>query len=104
MIQSIRRRIDPAGVKELTIRRRGEDQIEIIMPKVEADEIEVVKRQISSIGALEFRITANQLDPNHQAWIRLAQDQPRHADDSRSRRQGTRPVGRRSAPTWGQRD
>lgn len=76
LIAAVRRRIDPAGIKELTIRQRGPDQIEIIIPDVEDDELRVIKDQISSIGALEFRITANRDDPLHRTWIALAEENP----------------------------
>ncbi len=59
LVAAIRRRLDPAGVKELTIRPYGPRQIEIIIPQVDSEEIALIKRKISSAGLLEFRITAD---------------------------------------------
>jgi SecD/SecF fusion protein len=62
LIAAITRRVNPGGVKEITIRRAGVGQVEIIVPEVEESEVERLKRIISDIGTLEFRILANQRD------------------------------------------
>jgi SecD/SecF fusion protein len=62
LITAVGKRINPSGVKELTIRRYGADQIEVIVPEVEEREVEQIKRKISTSGLLEFRITANKID------------------------------------------
>ena len=62
LIAAVGKRINPSGVKELTIRRYGADQIEVIVPEVEEREVEQIKRKISTSGLLEFRITANKID------------------------------------------
>lgn len=81
LIQSITNRINPAGTKEIVVRRYGEWQIEIIIPEVQDIEIERIKDLISTAGALEFRIVANRTD--HPAIIAQAEDQ---ADDPQLRR------------------
>ena len=62
LIAAITRRVNPGGVKEITIRRAGMGQVEIIVPEVDESEVERLKRIISDIGTLEFRILANSRD------------------------------------------
>ena len=68
----IKRRIDPADLKNVTVRPLGSTRVEIIMPtggssqgnraNVTSEEIEEVKRLVSQMGVLEFRILANESD------------------------------------------
>jgi len=60
LIAAVQKRIDPDGVQEITIRPYGVQQIEIIIPDTDAEELERIKTRISSTGLLEFRITANE--------------------------------------------
>jgi SecD/SecF fusion protein len=62
LIAAVGRRINPGGVKELTIRQYGSEQLEVIIPEVEEREVEQIKKKISTSGLLEFRIVANQTD------------------------------------------
>ncbi|HTM56091.1 MAG TPA: protein translocase subunit SecD [Pirellulales bacterium] len=62
LIAAVGKRINPSGVKELTIRRYGADQVEVIVPEVDVREVEQIKRKISTSGLLEFRIVANPID------------------------------------------
>ena len=89
LIQAIRLRADPSNVRELTIRARGERQIEVIIPLSQAlaneeakqgeggprelEELERIKKKISSAGTLEFRILANRRD--HGSIIEQALEQ-----------------------------
>ena len=59
MIAALRRRIDPAGVKQTRIRKYGAEQIEITIPEIDPTEVDQLKRMISSAGILEFRILAS---------------------------------------------
>lgn len=59
MIGSLKRRIDPAGVQEIVIRRFGERQIEIIMPGKNASEASRVKEKLAKTGSLLMRVLAN---------------------------------------------
>lgn len=59
LIAALIKRVDPSGIKEVTIREYGLGQIEIIIPKASEQELEVIERQIYTAGALEFRITAS---------------------------------------------
>lgn len=64
----IKRRIDPTDIKNVTVRPSGDRRIEIILPtggaaggraNLSREDIEEVKRLISQMGVLEFRIIAN---------------------------------------------
>ena len=70
LVQAVTKRVNPGGVKEVTIRPYGVNQIEIIIPKADEAELDRIKNKISSTGLLEFRITANERD--HANLIELA--------------------------------
>ncbi len=70
LVQAVTKRVNPGGVKEVTIRPYGVNQIEIIIPKADEAELDRIKNKISSTGLLEFRITANERD--HANLIDLA--------------------------------
>ncbi len=69
---AIKRRIDPADLKNVTVRPLGDNRVEIILPTSGASrgdkqnltsaEIDQVKELISQVGVLEFRILANEAD------------------------------------------
>ncbi|MDO4570462.1 MAG: protein translocase subunit SecD, partial [Planctomycetia bacterium] len=64
---ALKKRVDPDSVKDVTIRSIGNnDQVEIIIPEVDPNEIESLKNKISSLGTLEFRIVANTRDHTQQ--------------------------------------
>ena len=71
LASQIKRRIDPTDIKNVTVRPVGRTRFEIILPKsgaasgrenLSSEEIEEVKRLISQMGVLEFRILANGTD------------------------------------------
>ena len=66
-------RINPSGTKEITIRPRGESQIEITVPNVDEFELKKIKDLLKNSGQLEFRIVANPRD--HSDIIALARQQ-----------------------------
>jgi len=78
----IKRRIDPTDIKNVTVRPSGDRRVEIILPtggatgggksNLSAEDIEEVKRLISQMGVLEFRILANGADD--PAGIKAAQE------------------------------
>ncbi|HEY4232708.1 MAG TPA: protein translocase subunit SecD, partial [Lacipirellulaceae bacterium] len=68
LIGALRKRIDPTSTKEITIRPQGSWAVEVIIPKTGPDALDSVKRRITALGELEFRITADPL------W---AQDRPK---------------------------
>lgn len=75
LIDTLKRRIDPTGTREVTIREYG-PAVEIIIPSTGQDALEYIKRRITEMGMLEFRITADPSQPNPQEReiIRLAQE------------------------------
>ncbi|WP_435006332.1 protein translocase subunit SecD [Tundrisphaera lichenicola] len=59
LITALKRRVNPEGVLDIPIRAVGNNRIEVILPKATADEVEEVKRKMTNVGSLEFRILAN---------------------------------------------
>ncbi len=59
LVAAVARRVNPGGQKEVTIRKYGVEQIEIVVPEVEEAEVQRIERIISRTGNLEFRILAN---------------------------------------------
>jgi SecD/SecF fusion protein len=59
LIAALKQRADPQGVKETPIRKIGSNRIEIILPKASPEEVEEVKKMLTDVGSLEFRILAN---------------------------------------------
>ena len=47
------------GCKDIPIRKIGSNRIEIILPEASDEEVEEVKRMLTDVGSLEFRILAN---------------------------------------------
>ncbi len=62
MVAAISKRINPGGTKEITIRPYGQEQVEIVIPEVNDDEVRRIEKVITNIGSLEFRIVANRRD------------------------------------------
>ncbi len=59
LISALKKRADPEGVKEISIRNVGDKQIEIILPQASNEEVEDIKKMLTDQGSLEFRILAN---------------------------------------------
>jgi SecD/SecF fusion protein len=59
LISALKHRVDPQGVREIPIRKIGGNRLEIILPEASAEEVDEVKRNLTDVGALEFRILAN---------------------------------------------
>ena len=59
LITALKRRINPQGVEDMAIRKVGNDRIEIVLPKKTTDEVDDIKRKLTNVGSLEFRILAN---------------------------------------------
>ncbi len=76
LVAAVSRRVNPGGQKEVTVRRYGLDQLEVIVPEVDQSEVDLIKRVVSSAGVLEFRITANPEDPRHKQVVELATRSP----------------------------
>ncbi len=103
----IKRRIDPADLKNVTVRPLGDTRVEIILPtggagkggraNLSAEEIEEVKSLVSQMGVLEFRILANKTDD--EKGVQAARDlidnpTPEYAEKLRvAAEQGLAPPG-----------
>ncbi len=83
LVQALTNRINPSGTKEIVIRPYGDRQVEIIIPEVDAQEVDQIKKQIETAGSLEFRIVANRRD--HQDIIAAAEEQEKDPDPGRRR-------------------
>ena len=59
LIDAIKRRVNPGGQKEVTIRTSGYERIEVIVPEVDEAEVQRIERLITTTGNLQFRILAN---------------------------------------------
>lgn len=70
MVGAIGRRINPGGAEEVTVRRVGDDRIEIIIPGADKEMVARKKRQVVDLGSLEFAILAN--DKDHAPIIESA--------------------------------
>jgi SecD/SecF fusion protein len=62
MVAAINRRVNPAGIMDVTVRGVGNDRVEIIIPRAAKEDVERYKRVLTSVGSLEFRILANSRD------------------------------------------
>jgi SecD/SecF fusion protein len=77
LIKALTERVDPSGTKEVSIRKFGPGQIEIIIPNAEKQELDAIERRIYTAGVLEFRITASRQFEQHRAIIELAERLPK---------------------------
>src|SRR5439155_3934891 len=59
LIAALKRRVNATGVRDIPIRKIGSNRIEIIMAKASDDEVAELKRRLTDVGSLEFRILAN---------------------------------------------
>jgi SecD/SecF fusion protein len=83
LVAALSLRINPAGTKEIVIRKYGDRQVEIIIPEVDEREVAQIKKAISTAGVLQFRIVANRRD--HLDIIELAENMARDPIRKRSR-------------------
>ncbi|GIX03211.1 MAG: hypothetical protein KatS3mg113_0217 [Planctomycetaceae bacterium] len=74
LVGAISRRINPSGAEEVTVRRVGEDRVEVIIPGADREVVEQKKRLITRLGSLEFAILANEKD--HRRIIEQARKLP----------------------------
>lgn len=74
LVEALKRRINPAGTKEIVIRPYGSNQVEVIVPEVDQTEIEQLKRKLVTAGILKFRIVANRRA--HGDWLFTQAEEP----------------------------
>ena len=76
LIQSVNKRINPANIKEIEVRRYGTSQLKIVIPHADSAEVNRIVKMISEAGTLEFRILASRSISNDSSIIRLAESMP----------------------------
>jgi SecD/SecF fusion protein len=72
LIGALKKRVNPEGVLDIPIRQVGDDRVEIILPEATTEQVERVKRQMTAVGAMEFRILADRRDLEDQQPIERA--------------------------------
>lgn len=66
IIEVLKKRIDPQGVKEYRIQEQGSHRVLIQVPGATKEEIESMKARLVSLGRLEFRLCATKESPEYQ--------------------------------------
>jgi SecD/SecF fusion protein len=72
LIGALKKRINPEGTKDIVIRKVGGDRVEIILPKASTEDVEDIKRRMTAVGAMQFRILADRRDLKDQQPIERA--------------------------------
>jgi SecD/SecF fusion protein len=72
MVKSVKRRVNPSGTEEITVRGVGGGRIEVIIPGEDPQTVDEIKRQITRLGSLEFFITADRAEDRE--IVRAAQE------------------------------
>jgi SecD/SecF fusion protein len=62
MVGAVGQRINQSGTEEVTVRQVGADRIEVIVPGVDAQSVDEIKRKIVRLGSLEFFVCANEIE------------------------------------------
>ena len=68
---AVKLRINPSGVEEVTVRKVGQNRIEVIVPGADTEKAQQIKERIVNLGNLEFALVANSQD--YSSLIELAQ-------------------------------
>ncbi|MFT7640183.1 MAG: SecD/SecF fusion protein, partial [Pirellulaceae bacterium] len=92
------RRINPSGTQDIVVRPYGEDHVEIIIPDVDAVEIQWIKDIITKMGQLDFLIVANFRD--HETMIEAAKDLAENPEMRNQRTSTEVKVGDKKAGRW----
>lgn len=72
LIAALKRRVNPEGVLDIPIRKVGSDRVEIILPEASPDQVEEVKRRMTAVGSMAFRILADRRDTEDRTAITRA--------------------------------
>ena len=75
MVDAIKKRVNPSGTIDMTVRGVGTDRIEVIVPGVDRELVEQMKAKITRLGSLEFGILANRVD--HPDLVKAAEALPK---------------------------
>ncbi len=90
LVTALKKRVNPNGTKDIPIRPLSNNRIELILPNATADDVEEVKRKLTTQGLLQFRILANSRrddaaiqralrpenfakPPNDYRWVKLGE-------------------------------
>ncbi|EDL57664.1 protein translocase subunit SecDF [Gimesia maris] len=80
MVGAIGRRINPSGTEEVTVRKVGQNRIEVIVPGADSEDVQRIKSLITRLGSLEFAIVANRRDRDHADEVARALENPEKKD------------------------
>jgi SecD/SecF fusion protein len=72
LVPVLKERLDPAGLANFVLRPLGSDRVEIVLPNAATEDVDEIKRQVSTAGQLEFRILAHR--SKHPDMIERAED------------------------------
>lgn len=76
-IDILKSRLNPDGLKEIVIRPYGENAVEFVIPETNEEQIEEMKRAITSTGFMEFMVVAERgLDDVVQIAIEQNRERP----------------------------
>lgn len=79
MVSTVGKRINPSGTEEVTIRKVGQDRIEIIIPGADQGIVAEKKAAMTRLGSLEFGIVASEHD--HRSIVAGARRLPDNQDN-----------------------
>jgi SecD/SecF fusion protein len=79
MVGAVGQRINQSGTEEVTVRQVGADRIEVIVPGVDAQSVDEIKRKIVRLGSLEFFVCANEIEDRE--IVQQARDMPKDLKD-----------------------
>ncbi len=80
LVGAVSRRANPSGAEDVTVRRVGQDRVEVIVPGADQAYIEEMKRRIGEAGTLEFEILATNGYAEHKRLIQRARTLPDNQD------------------------
>ncbi len=78
VVAAVGKRINPAGTKEIIVRQVGADRVEVIIPGEDPSVVDDIKHRMTTLGSLEFAISANRRD------TRLFDFDGRHRDSRKT--------------------
>ncbi len=75
LIAALKRRVNPDGALDLTIREVAGNRVEIILPNDLPMDVEDLKRRLTDVGSLEFRILASRQVPADRRAIQRVESE-----------------------------
>lgn len=91
LVGAVSRRANPSGAEDVTVRRVGQDRVEVIVPGADQAYIAEMKERISTAGTLEFEILATNSYAEHKRLIQRARALP---EDQDTLIEGKEPIAR----------